>query len=541
MAEEELIAPVIVDESIIPNPDTSSNSPGSFDFGVDALVDDVSLSISSTTDFLSNPLGVNTDGAGEANFLALTGAVLGPEAALLGGISLNLAKAFQDKGVSALFDSSGTTVEKGNTPEQSPRTNILHDYASMTYRITLGAQDVKDYSIIAGKDYKEGRPKMTEVLMSSGGVDNNEITRSELFKEDFYIEDLRIDTIIGQNSFTQGSNSVNIEFAIHEPYAVSLIERLIALGKKLGFDNYLEIPFVLRLDFIGYDSENNQAELIPETTKYIPIKLIHIKFKVGPKGTAYSVKAMPYNHMSLNQSVATTPSNIQVSTTTVGEFFNQKKTGSDNGMKLGLVDVINEWNHKLTEGTRNKPADRLHADEVAIVIAPDIADKKIQTTNMSKVTEKKKGDTAASTGAGRGAPVQNVTESFHHFNTGTSILAIIQSVIKNSDFYLSQLKKADAKKAKAKAENNTEDETKADDPLINFRITSSYELLEDKYDPYVNRHAYRVTYYVNPYSIHGQGDTIISPRDDVIMDSCRSAALPLSTCSLPPLAPCIAF
>jgi len=414
----------------------------------------------------------------------------------------DLAAVFEEYGPAALFKSSNLNIDTDVAPKLKPRRNVLHNYSSYTYKLTLGAQDLKAHQEISGPDFVSGVPKMSTVLMASGGADNINTVRDEIFKDDFYIEDLVIETIIGQNSYTQGSNAVAINFSIIEPYAVSLIERLIALAEKLGYGNYLEIPFVLKIEFIGYDSNNvQQTEVVPNTTKYIPFRMTQVTFKVGSKGTAYSVTAIPVNHMSLNQVVASLPENVEVTTTTVGDFFNQKQTADGNGHRLGLVDIVNNFHKKLTVSDRGNEPDRVYPDKINIVVDPKIASHTITTANLAKVTEKVVGNRAMTHGVSKTAPVNNIKESAHTFNKGTSILSVIQTIIKNSTFYTNQL----TNKTNTKEKDGKKD-TETDKPFINFRITSSYKMLE--FDPKANRHAYEVTYYVKPYEIRGQGNSL---------------------------------
>jgi hypothetical protein len=351
--------------------------------------------------------------------------------------------------------------------------------------------------------------------MSSGGADRlettqgNYVTRDPLFTEDFYFQDFKMTTIIGQTTYTQGSNAVNIEFTIYEPYGVSLIERLIALADKLGYNNYIEIPYLIRIDFIGYDSNNNPISgVIGNTTKFIPIRIANMKFKVNEAGAAYQVQAVPYNHMALNQLVATVPTNVTIPAGTVGSFFNKKSTGNS----PGLVDVVNNWNKRLTDtlAQEGKPC-RIIPDRIKITLDDEIANSKIRYKNLTKVSK--------STNHGPGSGPHETANDYisieefdHHYNRGTSILAIVEGVIKNSEYYLKQV---DAfEKAQTDQANDVRTASYGPPPkpikapaFQNFKITTTYRLLE--FDPLANRHAYEATFHVQRYAVKGQADTVV--------------------------------
>lgn len=533
----------VTDENNIPAPDNSSASPAQTNFGttgVEASVTEVLDTDRQTIAALRRYYGNNPDTSNQT---------------FIRGVDANgrdMATALRP-----LVVSGDTSLDKekpqGEIKEASdnsaiqilPTKNVLHDYASFAYRITLGAQDVTDYNrMVDNGDTPNatGLPTMTTTLMTSGGADKIDqpsspggwVSRNELFKEDFYIENLKVMTIIGPNKNTVGTNAINIEFEIVEPYSVSLIDRLIDLAKELGVKNYIEIPYLLRIDFVGYDSDNNpiSGAVNTKTTKYIPIKIAHIKFKVSEKGAAYAISAIPYNHFAFSQTIATVPVNVTVPASNVASFFNKKgnlnSAGSlnpDNSARSqsdGLVDIVNEYNRKLTEApaTEKKKACRLVADQIHIEFAPDkesqkIATSKIELEELSKVVKTTTYKNVDSRDSKRGKDAQErvvVGTYDHHYNRGTSIPAIIEGVIKNSAYYKDQVRKfeeekrqqqQDAKAAEVRGGGFYSPPAPLKEPAFkSYKVTSSYKIGE--YDEYANRHAYDVTFYIQAYTVEGQ-------------------------------------
>jgi hypothetical protein len=92
--------------------------------------------------------------------------------------------------------------------------------------------------------------------------------------------------------------------------------------------NYLEVPYLLQIDFNGYDSEGIATQLTGQR-KYIPIKLISMSIKAGTKGTEYQITATPYAHKGFQESVTTTPANFEITAGTLEEYFRPDTTTDD--------------------------------------------------------------------------------------------------------------------------------------------------------------------------------------------------------------------
>jgi hypothetical protein len=166
-----------------------------------------------------------------------------------------------------------------------------------------------------------------KTLISSAGRwgkdDNNKskFTRPAQFADDFYFDGLTMSTVIGLNSQGRASNVIDISFNLIEPYGLTLLNRLLDMAQELGIPNYLANPYVLQIDFFGNDDVGLPVHPIPDITKYIPVKLIEMKIKVGVGGANYACRAIPYNHQAFSQTISSTPANFEVKAKTVRDFF----------------------------------------------------------------------------------------------------------------------------------------------------------------------------------------------------------------------------
>lgn len=479
--------------------------------GIEPSVSDIGVTINSALPAfpdLSLTSGLNID-----SFFDLGGAINSPfgdfslsqipsDLTGLFGSEFSIDDIADQFGIGGLLGQVPISVNTNVAPKLDPKRNVLHQFASHTYRITMGAQDIYDHQETQSEDFKIGTPKITTMMMASGGahaVDN--VTRDPIFKEDFYIEDFKMATIIGNNEQGSGSNAVNIEFNIVEPYAVSLIERLLALAEKLGYENYIEIPYVFKIEFIGYNDDGDMLGVIPQTTKYIPFRLTYMKFEVSGMGSMYSCTAIPMNHFAFNQTVSAIPEEIEIFATNIGEFFNGAPGGAPGRGHTtgGFVDAVNAFHTNLATKTGpDSPKNenpRNAADKIKIVLHDDFKRHQLKVGNLENVGMIKEGFA--------GNVHMDPTKPKYGFHPGTAIEKVIQKMIEASTFMTEQVvehERIDKHNATTIGPHGRGVELEKK-PIIMIHITASYKMLE--YDARANRHAYEATFYVNPFASPG--------------------------------------
>jgi hypothetical protein len=225
---------------------------------------------------------------------------------------------------------SGETSKTANLANKIPAvvsySNALHNYTSNTYRITLFLLTIDDYTKLVDNP-KTFKPKYA-LISSGGGFSQTAGTgpiRHPDFLEDFFIENLSLETIVGLNAKTKASNAVDISFNIVEPYGMSLLDRLMsACDVTASCKNYVEQPYLLQIDFIANVVENSPAlgtNGILIDSKSIPIRFTEMKIKPSSGGTEYSIRAIPFNHTAFAESVSAVPVNMEVTATTIGDYF----------------------------------------------------------------------------------------------------------------------------------------------------------------------------------------------------------------------------
>ena len=461
----------------------------------------------------------------------------------------------------ALSQAAIDPIELGGVDQTRVVTpNPLSEFASYTYNINLHALTAADY-----KNMVENPDNFvpTRNIISGANRYNKPYTpngvgtqRSTVFTDDFYFDGLSMTTVIGLNAETRSTNSVEIKFTIIEPYGMTLMNRLLDLNRdELDGANYLETPYLLEINFFGYDDEGNQITMT-EQRKWICIKLINMQIRATGKGSEYAVQAVPFNYQGNFASTQVLKSNFNVTAGTVSDYFfnditaeqvsavdtfreqaanadannkqrqqfNSKYQSDDEQMAAmqrgeappapppapstittkSLPGAYNVWNaRELANGNVGV------VDVIRFNIDPDIASAKIvdpQKTTVrdvpaTGVNTTSKANSTSNTGPQAVGP--DLTQTVHNLNAGTQILAIIDMVMLNSDYILNQLNDP-AIQAKLKPGQKLSAQKASDllkgQPVNWYRVVPQVELTN--FDRVRNKWGKIVTYNIQKYTYH---------------------------------------
>jgi len=219
---------------------------------------------------------------------------------------------------------------------ESAYPNVLHDYASYSYNISLHTISIEKYNSFSAHPKTGYTPDANSVLIASAGRWDNTDRRNNHFKDaDFFFDKMTFETVIGSTEYAQNSNVLAIDFTIIEPYGMTLANRLLDLASdyskvkdnKSIQDNVFQLPYLLQIDFFGVGNDGISKQ-IENVSKYIPIQIISAKFKVSLSGSQWDFTAVPYNHQAFTDTVGSTPMKCQVYANSIKDFFAAVPTGT---------------------------------------------------------------------------------------------------------------------------------------------------------------------------------------------------------------------
>lgn len=205
---------------------------------------------------------------------------------------------------------------------QLPLHNSLRNYSSFNYKIGLYAL-TNDELNNPDESYKIKKPQFA-ILQSGGGLgDKKVLTAYETpnKKAEYFINALEIETIISPTRKKGSTNAVGFRLEISEPYSMGLFLQSLQLAAyQAGHENYLESPFLLTIDFVGYD-DNGKVFQVPEASKNLPFKLVGSDLSVNAGGSSYVVEGVAYNDGALTDQTQRIPIDVTLKGRTLEEML----------------------------------------------------------------------------------------------------------------------------------------------------------------------------------------------------------------------------
>jgi len=344
---------------------------------------------------------------------------------------------------------------------------------------------------------------------------------------DIFFNRVSIETVQAGNELRRMARLSKISMELVEPYGVSLLNKVRAAATNCGWYNHTSAPFLLTLEFKGWDEMGNP--IIPTNTnglkRLIPIRLTKSDIQINEAGTKYTISAAAWSELGwLDQydkvrGTGNTFSNAvfnikqRVSgffsahqTPSLKNFRTKFQTAQDTPAKslqtgaAKLQDAMNNLARSLNDLQEREVRRNLKEkpDIYEIIVDPGIFDGASLNANQ-----------AASVAAGGYSA---------YLKVGDSITEAIARTVMQGDYYKIIYDRANELWKAAAGVNNAETNTElfknvnniASSPLRQedntylldwFTITSTVEAVND-FDNKIKDSTRKITYRVMPYKIH---------------------------------------
>ncbi len=214
-----------------------------------------------------------------------------------------------------------------------PANNILHQYRTFNYRVTLAivsGQEKKTQSYKTnGFDYIvfQSHGKNVDGITPSGSEELNKlqsfvnmVAYGNRNKFDFYLEDLYIKSAMGSGGKDWGTQ---VKLKIVEPYSMDtfLTSIMTGLAAKGYYTLDKNAAFVLKIDFVGYRENSEEPEVVPYSTRYYTLSVVSLTASLTSEGTKYELSAIPLNDVAKLDDVNIVPESIKLKGKTVGDMI----------------------------------------------------------------------------------------------------------------------------------------------------------------------------------------------------------------------------
>lgn len=402
--------------------------------------------------------------------------------------------------------------------------NKLKGLATQTYTISIYMMDEDDFTTLIETQRKTlpGKPNLKSLIIQSGGIPFGE--RNPWFLEDFYIENLYLNSIVGTQGAASPHNVAALKFTILEPQGITFLNRLNnAVKQYTGNDNISELSqnYLMVIRFYGYDDAGNllsgtdlgvnERGSDPRSIveKFIPFQLADITYRIGTKATEYNVEAtVPTTNVGFSTGRATIPFNMQLVAPDVQTLLNGNlllaSTGNndpenDETTRLsgatvtqGLCEALNEHERLLANKGGYEYPDIY---EIELEDTPGLRDAKL--AKPGKQIKKRAPMNTSSDPASKflsSKTTYDKDSKTYNITAGTQVVQLIDLVMRSSSYITSQQNIIfDEKTGEIKNQNPV---STVQWYRIRCRVTPY------KYDKERRDFAYKIKYTISRYQIN---------------------------------------
>jgi hypothetical protein len=421
---------------------------------------------------------------------------------------------------------NGALNQKINVNETNLHKNPLHQYASYNYLFTLSALtegQLKDPIGIIGR-------APTNVIARSAGIgttDQSDQTQTGDIQDtlndrekeainratdvlgqnrDIYFQSVNIETVHSFNPERRSAAVGKIKMILNEPSGVTLLDKLRAASFNCGYKDHVDAPYLLSLEFRGFDENGKTLPLNDSHGKrWIPIKIVRMNIRVNNAGATYDIDAIPYNESGfMNRfNYIRTPVEFKKAEffrTFIEAFEKELNIQTEQESKTGL----------FTEGMQDKYKiivdDKFSNEPIKV----NSQNKSINTVDMVNYEEGEDYSWAL----GRDTQKYAFNSRAGSGQPGDSILKILEDAMLSLQPVQDVVEKWIGDMASKLRANTAYDDntviTNADFQNLKdeeyyvdwFMIKSRIETDTGRFDTITMQHPKTITYYIQPYKIH---------------------------------------
>lgn len=367
--------------------------------------------------------------------------------------------------------------------------NPLNRFSTYNYIWKLGVATPDDLLETSGYSYRN----KSNFIVKSGGVgDTKTVTTldedARSINVEYFIDDVVIDSIVSPNPFSGITFATNVEFKVTEPYSISLfLQTLFLAAQEAGYSNYLDAPYILECEFVGFDAEGQMSTI---EKRVLLIKLTDVNFSIDAGGSVYNITALPWTHGALTDTVQRVRADVTIGGSNVSEILIGP---SADASAQSLVQFLNRLEIEDAERS-NRPT----PNEYVIEFPDNISDITNTLATSTIVDDLLQGNPTfgidafvhdPNTGVYRRGElsVSGDTRRIFQFTAGMTIEKIIEEVILTSNWVVDLIDRA----------SNTQDGY-----IDWFKVFTRVEVIDPRAVNSRGESAKRFIYSVYPYRVH---------------------------------------
>ena len=412
----------------------------------------------------------------------------------------------------------GKTVNDKSSKKDSVEPNVLGKYASYNYIWTLSAlsreelQDPKNvgkriHDVIAkssgiGLDgafknfnedinslYKGNAEVATTITKEQGEKIKSQAKNADKILRrghDIFFEKVTMTAVHRPNEQRKMMNFTKLDIEMHEPYGVTLFEKLRAAAFNNNFRDHINAPYLLTLEFRGYDNLGRPIGNVI-TTRYLPIKITNAEMEIDAGGTRYSLIAVPWTEFAMTDRFLFTRGQSSLS----GDIAAKAGVGTKTNFTLsGALSLLADGINKQQEIERDRRL-RVLEDKYVIEVETGINQSAAGSSNWNLA------------GAGGSFKV--------NVRPNVSIAKLITDLVQQADGYrnITEIVKKYWKDLERYSTASSPGEDKEPpDPYVPWFKIKTTVVMGEQFDNITKQHQKTIIYRVIPYKVHVMNFTV---------------------------------
>lgn len=355
--------------------------------------------------------------------------------------------------VTVLADDSIIATEF--TKEIETKENPFKKFATSTWSASLYLLPKAEYNkmLLTGERNVVGLP----ILVQSGGINRETplfgAKKSTNFNKDFYIDDIEMEGLVSGAATQSVHNQYNLNFTITEPNGITFLDRL----KQEVLDNFTDlvtdkrnIPYasqhyLMVIRWYGYDINGNivdgnqvSSDSVSDNAslceKFIPFIFKNIRFSITDSIVTYNCEAVcPQSYYGTVPTHTSLQEPVELQGDTVGELI------SDFGNPdFSLVQRLNAYQQDMVDKEKVQKFPNVY--NVVFEEESKLADAKVQRFGQINKSRSPMSNSSTSAKTRKNSDAGSVSTTSRQFTApqGTSIVRVIEEIVRNSDFVTNQ-------------------------------------------------------------------------------------------------------
>lgn len=203
-----------------------------------------------------------------------------------------------------------------STSGSLPLSNELERFASYNNIFSFGCISPEELNFPDETYRKTGVRSGQMVLRSNGGLTAPQKPRTHAeshynIDTAYFIDNVDIETVIAPNKKSRMTNFHSLSFEVREPYSMGqLLQTMQLAAMNAGYQNYLEAPWLLTINFLGWQDAEQSSPALQSSKKLLPCKIVSVDFNVDTEGSIYRFSCSAFNDEAFTDGAQNLPCNV---------------------------------------------------------------------------------------------------------------------------------------------------------------------------------------------------------------------------------------